>query len=131
MKRKNRGGDWLRKAKSDLRFAQTAFSEGFYAQTCFLCQQVSEKALKSILYDRGAKQILTHSLKNLCKEIRINSKLLEAAGILDQYYISARYPDALLEGIPDDVFTKAQAFDALQYAEAFVNQAEKQIKSNR
>jgi HEPN domain-containing protein len=127
MKQGHRGHDWLKQAKSDLRFAKAAVSDGFYSQTCFVCQQASEKALKSVLYSRGAEVILTHSLYRLCQQLKINSRLLKAAGILDQYYLSARYPDALPDGTPDDVFTKEQAEEALKYAEAFLAKATKAI----
>lgn len=123
MEKGNRAGDWLKQAESDLKFARSAFRDGFNAQTCFICQQASEKALKSILYRRGATVVLSHSLVRLCRELKINDELMKSAGILDQYYLTARYPDALPEGIPDDVFTAEQAGDALGYTEKFVQRA--------
>jgi HEPN domain-containing protein len=123
MQAKHRGGDWLRQAQGDLRLAKAAVREGFYAQTCFICQQASEKALKAILYSQGAKAILTHSLHKLCQELEMGAELEMAARILDQYYLSARYPDALAEGAPDDVFTSEQAETSVRYAERFVERA--------
>ena len=87
----SRALDWLAQAKDDLRFAKTAEREGFYAQTCFICQQIAEKALKSILLGRRARAVFTHSLYELCRALRINGHLLKAAGVLDQYYLSGRY----------------------------------------
>jgi HEPN domain-containing protein len=124
MKEKNRAADWLRQAQSDMRYARAAFRDGFHAQVCFICQQAAEKAVKSILYARGAKVILSHSIHRLCEEARINDELQKAARVLDQYYITARYPDALAEGTPEDVFTDEQSANALEKAEAFVRLAE-------
>lgn len=128
MKPKHRGGDWLRQAQGDLRFAKAAVREGFYAQACFICQQASEKALKAIIYSRGAKAVLTHSLHKLCDELGVDDDLAMAARTLDQYYVSARYPDALAEGTPDDVFTREQAEASLRYAERFVSKAEELLQ---
>ena len=124
MQSQNRGPDWLKQAKADLRYATAAPRDGFFAQTCFICQQAAEKALKSILYARGARVVLSHSLHRLCDEVAIDGDLLQAARILDQYYITARYPDALAEGTPDEVFTVEQARTALGHGQAFVAKAE-------
>ena len=43
--------------------------------------------------------------------------LRDDAGVLDQYYLTTRYPDAVAEpAIPSEIFTKAQAEDALRTA---------------
>ncbi len=123
MKPSPRARDWLAQAKDDLRFARTAEREGFYAQACFICQQSAEKALKSILLGRRARAVFTHSLFELCRALRINGKLLTAAGVLDRYYLSGRYPDALPGGAPFEVFAKPQAQEALRLASQFVRRA--------
>jgi len=128
MRAKNRSFDWLRQAQDDLRFARAAHRDRFFAQTCFICQQASEKALKSILYFRGARTVLSHSLHKLCDELNINDELAKAARILDQYYISARYPDALAEGTPSEVFTREQSEQSLEYAERFLAKATEVVK---
>ena len=128
MKPKSRAPDWLRQAQSDLRFATVAHGGGFFAQACFICQQASEKALKAILYHRGAKVVLSHSLHRLCGELRINDELLRAGRVLDQYYVTARYPDALAEGTPDETFTEEQSSQALGFAAAFVRAAEGEVR---
>ena len=124
MQAQNRGPDWLKQAKGDLKFATAALRDQFFAQICFICQQASEKALKSILYSKGARVVLSHSLHKLCMELKIDGGLLQAARVLDQYYLTARYPDALAEGTPDEVFTADQAREALKHAQAFVAKAE-------
>jgi HEPN domain-containing protein len=83
---RNRAGDWLKQAKSDLLYAQAAFRDGFHAQAC--------------------------------------DELARSARLLDQYYITARYPDALAEGTPHEVFTEDQARTAIGYAGTFISKAE-------
>ncbi|MFZ5471424.1 MAG: HEPN domain-containing protein [Myxococcota bacterium] len=122
-----RAHHWLVQAKSDLLFAKSALREGFYAQCCFICQQAVEKALKSALLSRGALVVLTHSLKKLCELLRLNGRLEEAATRLDQYYLSGRYPDALPDGAPCEVFTRAQAEEAVRFATQLIQAAKKKI----
>jgi len=128
MEQRNRAKDWLQQAKWDIRYAKAALADQFYSQTCFICQQAAEKALKSMLYYKGAEKILTHSLHQLCETLRVNSRLLNAAKVLDLYYISARYPDALAAGTPHEVFTKDQAKEAIRFAQMFVRKAERSRK---
>ena len=122
-----RARDWLAQAQDDLRWADNSFQGGFYAQTCFVCQQAAEKALKSMLFARGATAVLSHSLVRLCKQLRINAKLRDAARVLDQYYVSGRYPDAFPEGAPFEFLTKEQAKLARAQARLFVNRAQREV----
>ncbi len=123
-----RAKSWWIQAKDDFRFAESALKEGFFSQCCFICQQASEKALKSILYKRGAKLVLTHSLFQLCEALGINGDLKRAAGLLDQYYISARYPDALPGGAPSELFSRDQAEGALRNASLFLAAAQSEFQ---
>src|SRR5208283_1113116 len=100
MKIDDRSRDWLAQAQNDLLFAKAALKDGFFAQCCFISQQAAEKALKSVLLSRGAKVILTHSLVKLCAMLAANGEMQRAAGVLDQYYLSGRYPDSLPGGAP-------------------------------
>lgn len=72
---------------------------------------------------------MTHSLLKLCEALAINGKLREAAGHLDQYYLSGRYPDALPGGAPFEVFTPAQAKRAIRDAQTFLRTAKKLMTS--
>lgn len=127
MQRRDRAGDWLAQAQDDLRCAESNLRGGFFAQCCFICQQAAEKAVKSIAFHRGAKAAHSHSLVKLCEELALNGALREAAGILDQYYVSARYPDALPGGAPFQVFSKSQAEDSVQRAGLFVTAAHAEV----
>lgn len=62
------GRRWLAQAENDLRFAELAARERFFAQACFNSQQAAEKALKAFLYARGAEEAMGHSAADLATE---------------------------------------------------------------
>jgi HEPN domain-containing protein len=124
---------WLRQAENDLDFARLALKEGFFHQACFISQQAAEKALKSILYAFGERVVLGHSLVDLLKRLsgrvpEITARK-EAAGVLDQYYVAARYPNGLPGGMPFEVFGQTQAKSATEEAAGFVALAGRQVAS--
>jgi len=114
------GRRWLVQAENDLRFAELASRERFFAQACFNSQQAAEKALKAFLYARGAEQVMGHSVADLAAECaRLEpefAKLKERAAPLDQFYLSTRYPNSLPGGVPAEAFTARDAERALEMA---------------
>ena len=114
------GRRWLVQAEDDLRFAELAARERFFAQACFNSQQAAEKALKAFLYARGAEQVMGHSVADLAAECaRLEpefAELKERAAPLDQFYLSTRYPNSLPGGIPAEAFTARDAERALEMA---------------
>ena len=56
------GRRWLEQAEQDLRWARDLATRGGYYLACFLAQQIGEKALKALLYSRGAEVVLGHSV---------------------------------------------------------------------
>ncbi len=118
---------WLVQARSDLGFAEVGAREGYHAQTCFMCQQAAEKALKALHYLGGERLVIGHSLLELLRALLTRHPALadleEAARRLDQYYVPTRYPNGLPGGTPADVFSKAQAAEALAQARRFVEVA--------
>ena len=111
---------WLAQAWSDLAFAEVGVREGYHAQACFLCQQAAEKALKALRYLGGERLVFGHSvvelLQSLVPKHPALADLRDAAQRLDQYYVPTRYPNGLPAGTPADVFSKAQASEAVAYA---------------
>ena len=126
-KARNEAERWLRQAESDLAFAALGAREGFPAQACFTSQQAAEKALKAIHYLSGARFVPGHSLVELLERAAVQREgllhLRDSARQLDQYYIPTRYPNGLPGGIPAEVFTDAQAGDAVSRAHAFIEAA--------
>ena len=123
----NRARDWLRQAENDLVWARDSMAGAHWAQVCFTCQQVGEKALKAIALMRGADEIRSHSLMRIAEALDINGDLAIKAKRLDHYYISARYPDAYAEGAPFEYFDEEQAREAIEFARGFFERAQVEI----
>lgn len=121
------GRRWLSQAENDLGAAQLMVEREFYAQACFMCHQVAEKALKALAYYRGDRYVLGHSLTELLREIVGTfpgmSQFEEFMGVLNQYYVPTRYPDALPGGTPFETYNQRQADEALAGASRLVDAA--------
>ena len=94
---------WLVQARSDLGFAEVG------------------------AYLGGERLVIGHSLFELLRALLTRHSALadleEAGRRLDQYYVPTRYPNGLPGGTPADVFSKAQATEALALAKQFVEVA--------
>lgn len=119
----SRAKDWLAQAENDYQWGCDSCSQGHFAQTCFIAQQVAEKCLKSLAYLWGAELVKGHSVLSITRELKINGELETYAKRLDQYYISTRYPDAQPSGAPYEYFTREQAEEALRFAKAFIEKS--------
>ncbi len=104
-----RSEKWFLQAQDDLEWLRDTLKSGHHAQACFIAQQVGEKALKALAYARGGEVLKTHSIFSLAKALRVGTEIENAGKILDQYYITTRYPDALPDGYPGEYFTEEQA----------------------
>lgn len=121
MREPNREADrWLKQAESDLAYAELGLREGFYAQVCFQCQQVCEKAIKALRYGRGERVVLGHALVELAASVPVMARFRDSLAVLDQYYVPTRYPNGLPGGIPSDVYTGDQAAAAVDTARQVV-----------
>jgi HEPN domain-containing protein len=123
----DRAIDWLEQAQDDFRWGTASAESGFYSQTCFIAQQVAGKSLKALAYSRDAALVRGHSVFMVCRELKINGALEEAARRLDQSYIPTRYPDAQPAGAPFRYFTEKQAKEALELAQQFIEKAGSEI----
>lgn len=124
----SRADSWLKQAHSDYNWGLVTLKAGFYAQTCFIAQQVAEKALMALSYHKGAASIKGHGVFTLTQALKINGELEAAARTLDLYYISARYPDALPEAaVPVDFFGEEQARTAISRAKLYIEKAESEM----
>jgi HEPN domain-containing protein len=123
---------WLGQAEDDLRLTRLALREGFFAQTCFLAQQVAEKAVKSMRYCRGEREVMGHSIRKLMDALRGEvaelDGLLEAAAELDLHYVPTRYPNGLPDLAPYQAYVEGQARRAVEAAEGFVALAARDVR---
>jgi HEPN domain-containing protein len=123
---------WLAQAENDLAFTEHSMRGGFHAQACFHSQQVAEKAVKAVLYLRGARIVIGHSVDGLLEALEAAGlpvkELRPLAAQLDLHYIPTRYPNGLPGNLPFEVYTARQASDALAAARRIVAFAREQIE---
>jgi HEPN domain-containing protein len=121
---KAEGLRWLRQAENDQEYAQLGLREGFFAQVCFQCQQICEKALKAIHYGQlGKRVVFGHSLVQLAAELPLDRDLREELAVLDQYYIPTRYPNGLPGALPYEVYRRKQAEQAVEVSRRMIELA--------
>lgn len=133
MKRsKEEAGRWLQQAEYDLDFAKRIFEQSFHAYTCFMCEQSAQKSLKSYLIFKGERYVWEHSIQKLA-EICSNydcefSKVNEMGKILDKYYLTTRYPDAIAPpAIPYQSFTEKEAKEAIAMTDEIINLVKRKV----
>ncbi len=124
MSNKEEAMRWLNQGERDLGAAMVLMDKEFYESACFHAQQASEKALKSLLFMKGYRTVVTHSTRELYREVKKlipEFKDLNRASIeLDKHYIPPRYPDAFPSGSPFEYYTKEDADICISYAESIL-----------
>ncbi|MEY3768874.1 MAG: hypothetical protein RLZZ11_1944 [Cyanobacteriota bacterium] len=115
---------WWRQAAADLRASSVLAEAGEWSHSCFQAQQAAEKSLKALLADRD-KDLRSHSLAALLRELggEVPQQWAAQARALDKLYAPTRYPDALGDAAPMDVFGPEDAERAMQAAKAFLDWA--------
>jgi HEPN domain-containing protein len=112
-----RQADWFRQAQRKLDSARWDIKGEFYEDACFSAQQASELAAKALLESRGRIE-LGHSVYQLLQKAGdVPSEILDAARVLDRYYIPTRYPNGFPAGAPMDYYDQATAEEAVRLAE--------------
>jgi HEPN domain-containing protein len=117
------GRRWLNQAEADLQTAELLQERQRYEWCCFAAQQTAVKALKAFLAARGGEETPSgDSVVSLCAAgARYDAGLAELQEViknLDQYYLAARNPDALPDGIPAKFYDRRDAEAALEMARA-------------
>jgi HEPN domain-containing protein len=126
---------WFQQAVADLEAARWNIEGGFYSTAAFLAQQGAEKALKSLLYQLGARRsaLLTHSLVEMVQEARGRVEalggLVEEARELDLHYIPSRYPNGLPSGYPHQFYGRETAERAVRDAAAILDAVTRYYRS--
>ena len=112
---------WLDQAGADRESVVLELEYGHHNVACFLAQQMAEKALKAILYLKGERHPIGHSVADLSRmcaryEPRF-ADMLNSLVKLDRYYIPTRYPNGLPGGLPSDSYDESDAHSALGLAD--------------
>lgn len=119
---------WWRQAEADLRASAVLADAGVWSHSCFQAQQAAEKSLKALLADRD-QDLRSHSLNALLRELggEASAQWAAQARALDKLYAPTRYPDALGDAAPMDVFGPEDAEQAMRAAKALVDWAGTQL----
>jgi HEPN domain-containing protein len=114
---------WLSQAHEDLAAAQELFASGKFAHACFFAEQSCQKSLKGYLIRNKKQPSHIHAITDLITEAgKINTdfiQLLSDAKMLDKYYLTTRYPDALPNSslTPSEAYTAEEAQKAIEIAQ--------------
>ncbi|MFN3286027.1 MAG: HEPN domain-containing protein [bacterium] len=116
-----RSRDWWVQAQADLRHARHALEDGDFDWACFAAQQAAEKAVKAVFQRRHLEargHVISILLKNLPSGIVVPEDVLDAARLLDKFYIPTRYPNSLEQGAPTEFYTRREAEEAIERAQS-------------
>jgi len=113
----NRAVDWFAQAEHDLRLAAIAQDAGSHEWACFAAQQAAEKAVKGLHLHQG-QEAWGHVVARLMTELpqQPPTDLVERGRVLDNFYVSSRYPNGHPEGSPFDHYGPLQSGEALKHA---------------
>ncbi|MEM1990525.1 MAG: HEPN domain-containing protein [Candidatus Bathyarchaeia archaeon] len=118
---------WILFSRKTLNSARGDFERGDYNWACFKSHQAAELALKALLRGLGMPSY-GHSLSRLLEGAgRIfgcEDNVVQAAKTLDKYYVPTRYPNAWVEGSPDEYYTRRDAEEAIKFAENIISWVE-------
>jgi HEPN domain-containing protein len=123
--------DWFQQAEVELQAARQAQEDGDYEYSCFAAEQAAENALKAV-YQRYGLNIWEDTVSALIGNLPPAAgsppeTLRRYARLLDQHYVSTRFPEGFDSGEATDFFTRAEARTAIQYAEAILEFCRDQI----
>ncbi|MEW6066674.1 MAG: HEPN domain-containing protein [Nitrospirota bacterium] len=126
----NRWKDWYEQGKRDMERAKLDMQYGYYEWACFTSQQSAEKVIKALALKLGFNvwgHSLTEILRILFPKIEISEQIMDAARLLDMYYIQPRYPNGFPAGKPADFFTQKQATEAMDAADSIIRFCESHL----
>ncbi len=118
----NRARDWFAQAEMDLTFAESARTSGTHDWSCFAAQQAAEKAVKGLHLFLG-QEAWGHVVARLLRELpqAPPDDLVDRAMVLDNFYVSSRYPNGHPDGAPFEHFGRIQSSEACDHARQIVD----------
>lgn len=124
---------WLDQGEADLKTARDCLKDGNFYASAFFSQQAAEKALKGLLYSKGYRALLTHSVLELLEECsKIDSSFhafINMAMELDRHYIGSRYPNFYPRGPAYKYYNEEIAGRCLGYAESILREVKRFLRS--
>jgi len=120
----DRSKDWFSQAIRDLEQAKDSLLAGRHEWACFAAHQAAEKAVKALHLCLGQEawgHVIAQLLRELPPAALPPKDLIERAKVLDNFYISTRYPNAHPDGAPYEHYGSIQSEQALEHASAILD----------
>lgn len=118
---------WFRQAEEDLEMARVLFEAGRHYAASYFAQQVTEKALKALLFIRkGEPPRRVHDLRELGEEAELPTDWLTSLTELSAVYLISRYPDLTPNSLPADAVDYAESRGHLDLAEKVLKWTQQQ-----
>jgi HEPN domain-containing protein len=117
----DRSRDWLAQGERDLEQAQASRDQERHEWACFAAQQAAEKAVKALHLHLG-QEAWGHVVARLLRElpVRTPADLVDRAKVLDNFYVSSRYPNGHPEGAPFEHYGPIQSQEAIEHASTII-----------
>ena len=115
----DRSEDWLTQSHRNLDQAGDSADAGRHEWACFAAQQAAEMAVKGLYLRRGQEawgHVVRRLLEELPSTVAVPSELVEAARVLDAYYVPTRYPNGHPAGAPGEHYGALQSSEAIRHA---------------
>lgn len=117
----DRSRDWLAQGERDLEQAQASRDQERHEWACFAAQQAAEKAVTALHLHLG-QEAWGHVVARLLRElpVRTPADLVDRAKVLDNFYVSSRYPNGHPEGAPFEHYGPIQSQEAIDHASTII-----------
>jgi len=114
----DRSRDWLSQAERDLRHAERSRDADEHDWACFAAHQAAEKAVKALHLSKR-QEAWGHAVARLLEElpVDVSKELIDAAKVLDAFYVPSRYPNSHSEGAPFEHYGSLQSEEAITHAD--------------
>jgi HEPN domain-containing protein len=108
----------MSQAERDLRHAERSRDADEHDWACFAAHQAAEKAVKALHLSKG-QEAWGHAVARLLEElpVAVSNGLIDAAKVLDAFYVPSRYPNSHSEGAPFEHYGPLQSEEAITYAD--------------
>jgi len=115
----DRSRDWLTQALRNLDQARDSADAGRHEWACFAAQQAAEMAVQALHLSLGQEawgHVVRRLLEELPASVGVSEALLDAARVLDNFYLPTRYPNGHSAGPPGEHYGPLQSGEAMRHA---------------
>jgi len=120
--------NWLEQGEEDFDTAKLNHNFKKYYIAVFLCQQATEKSLKSLFIEKNKTTPgTTHSLMFLAKNTKVPEKFYDFLKRLTPEFVNTRYPDAAYE-TPGKIYSETISQNYINKTEELLKWIKLQIK---